>query len=292
MAKWIAWVLIAAGFCMPATIPAAQETKPAEQTSSEQSTNQADDLVAALCLEGLMQVISDEAIDVGDETARTMFPDEAASGWQGEIARINRPERLLALFHDALMRALAQEDPALIDAALRYFDSDFGRKVVALELSARRAMLDKDVESSAYAAYSAAAGRNDRRVGVIADMIAAADLLESNVAGALNGVLAFSRGFEVAGGYGEPMTESELIADVWAQEPQLRAETEGWLNAYLMLAYGPLTDAELRDYIAFSTRPEGKALSRALFSAFDEMFAITAYETGLRAAGKIMGQEL
>ncbi len=258
----------------------------------ELQIHRADDLVEALSLADLMQVISDEAIDIGGETAETMFPGEVTTGWQDEIARINHPERLTALFRDALARALALEDPALIDAALRYFDSDFGRRLVALELSARRAMLDEDVEASAYGAYSDALGRNDPRIGLIAEMIAAADLLESNVAGALNGVLAFSRGFELAGGYGAPMTESELIADVWAQEPQLRAETEGWLNAYLMLAYGPLNDAEMRDYIAFSTRPEGKALSRALFTAFDEMFAITAYETGLRAAGKIVGQEL
>ena len=56
------------------------------------------------------------------------------------------------------------------------------------------------------------------------------------------------------------MSEGEILADVWAQEEDTRADTEEWLYGFLLLAYQPLSDDQLDDYVALSASPEGRAL--------------------------------
>jgi hypothetical protein len=84
------------------------------------------------------------------------------------------------------------------------------------------------------------------------------DLIESNVAGALNANLAFLKAMAEAGGGGTVGGDAEaMLAEVWGQEAAVRAETEAWLFPFLALAYQPLSDSDLEAYVAFSETPEG-----------------------------------
>jgi hypothetical protein len=82
------------------------------------------------------------------------------------------------------------------------------------------------------------------------------------------------------------------MAQVWGQEGQIRSDTEGWLHAYLGLAYAPLTEAELDAYIAFWETPAGKRLNAVLFAAFDQVFTGVSKELGRATGQAMLGQDI
>jgi hypothetical protein len=184
------------------------------------------------------------------------------------------------------------DDAALAEATRAFFDTDRGRRLLALEIEARRAMLDEAVEDAARVAHEDMVARADPRLDLLRRFAEANDLIEANVQGALNGNLAFYRGLEAAGGFEDGMSEDEMLADVWAQEETIRADTADWLFPYLALAYGPATDADIEAYTAFSASPEGRRLNRALFAAFDAVFGRISYDLGRAAALQNRGQDL
>jgi hypothetical protein len=104
--------------------------------------------------------------------------------------------------------------------------------------------------------------------------------------------LAFFQGLaEVGGGVGE-IPEEDMLADVWAQEPDIRAETEAWILPYLSLAYGPLSDDELAEYIGFSKTGPGQKLNHALFAAFDAVFSQISRDLGRATAKQMLGEDI
>ncbi|MDP5307898.1 DUF2059 domain-containing protein [Paracoccus spongiarum] len=240
----------------------------------------------------LMPILRDEALAEARTMLDTLRDGGAGIGWLDSVARIHEPARLEALFRAALRRPAAGVPEARLQAALDFYETDLGRRLVGLETTARRAMLDPDAEALAREAFATAASRNDPRVGRIGRLIEEADLIGPNVAGGLNAAVAFSRGFSDGGGFDMPMTEDQMLADAWSQEAEIRAATLGWMEAYLMLAYSPLSDAELDRYIGFAGSPEGQALSALLFEGFDAIFLQTSRDLGLAAAAQMQGSEL
>ena len=83
-----------------------------------------------------------------------------------------------------------------------------------------------------------------------------------------------------------------MLAQVWEQETEIRADTEEWLMAYLMVAYGKLSNAEIEAYVALSETAEGRALNRGLFAGFDGMYADLSYALGLAVAQQARGEDL
>jgi hypothetical protein len=108
----------------------------------------------------------------------------------------------------------------------------------------------------------------------------------------LNASLAFYQGMAEVAAFQEAMPEDQMLADVWAQEPEVRAETVDWLFPYLALAYKPLSDADLAVYQDFSGSPAGQAVNAALFAAFDAVFVAVSLDLGRAAAKQMQGQEL
>ena len=110
--------------------------------------------------------------------------------------------------------------------------------------------------------------------------------------GAMNANLAFYRGLSESGAFPAEMTEDQMLSDVWAQEPDVRAETTDWLYPFLSLAYQPLSDDQLEAYIAFSETAAGDRLNGALFAAFDKVFTQISYDLGRAAAGQMQGEDI
>jgi hypothetical protein len=171
-----------------------------------------------------------------------------------------------------------------------FFDSAEGRRIVELEVSARRAMMEDAVEDAARADYLQRVGEGDDRLALVEQFVDANDLIEANVVGALNSNYMFYRGL-VEGGALE-MSEAEMLDDVWSQEDETRGDTREWLYGFLLLAYGPLEDATLEAYVALSVTPEGRAMNRALFAGFDRMYAEISYALGLAIAREMQSEEL
>lgn len=255
----------------PATDPAA--AVPADRVSE------------VMRLADLFQVLREEGIAYGADLQADMFPAGGGAEWTAEVSGIYDAERLQSAFTAALQSQLSAQ-PEAQKAVIDFFASDLGQKIVGLEIEARRAFLDTATEEAARVAAEDAAAAREPKVALVRQMIEVGDLLEMNVAGALSGSLAFMTGMSESGAYGA-IPQDQLLSDVWGQEDQVRADTSTWLNAYLGLAYHPLTEAELQSYVEFWESDAGQRLNAALFSAFDQVFRQVSLDLG-RAAGRAM----
>lgn len=243
-------------------------------------------------MDQLAPILRDEAVAEATEMAAAMFPRGGTGQWQARVAAIHAPARIRALFLRGVTDAMPATDLAVLQRGLAFYRTGLGRKLLSLEATARVAMLDADVDAAARNAWARAQQRPTPRAARIARLIETADLIEPNVAGGLNASIAFARGFQAGGGFPMPMTEDQIIADAWAEEPRLRADTESWIGAYLFLAYSRLSDAELDLYTAYAASDGGRALSRAMFAGFDRVFAQTSHDMGLAAAAELRGRQL
>jgi hypothetical protein len=193
---------------------------------------------------------------------------------------------------DKVFEAELASDPAAVSAILGFFDTQTGKHILELEVEARRSLMDAAIEDAAKARVVDMQAAGDPRIAAVEQFADVNDLVESNVSGALNANLAFYQGLAESGALGEDMTESQMLSDVWGQEPEIRAETEDWLYPYLVLAYGPLSDEELASYTAFCETAAGQKLNRALFAAFDNVFTVISRDLGRAAARQMMGEDI
>lgn len=246
-----------------------------------------DDLFEALRLPEMIEIMREEGMAYGDELGHDMFAGSASARWTGMLDDVYDTTRMEAAVREDFAEAIAGTD---LDPLLSFFEGETGQRIVGLELEARRALIDDDVEQAARDGFRAAQVDEDPRLDQLGRFIAVNDLLEANVAGALNASFQFYSGL-VDGGAMQ-LSEGDIISDVWAQEEETRYDTEEWLHAFLLMAYDPLEDETLDTYIEVSASDEGRALNRALFSAFNAMYDDLSYALGLVAAQQMQGQDL
>ncbi len=246
-------------------------------------------LYQALAMPDILQIMRLEGLEYGRELAQELFAGQSNPGWSGTVSEIYDVERLDAVVRAALLRELEGHDLAPMVA---FFESDLGARIIGLEMSARTAILEPEIESLAQEVLDTLRYENPPRLALLEAFEAANDLIENNVVGAMNSNYAFYVGLSEGGAFGEAFAEEDIIADVWSQEATIRVETEDWLMAYLALAYQPLTDAELREYVAFSRTGAGIALNRAIFDAFDDMYVAVSMALGAAAADYMAGKDL
>jgi hypothetical protein len=277
----------------PVTFPGsvmAQESGAPQASGSEISVGIAD-LSRTMRMGEVVEIMRAEGVDYGASLADEMFAGQGGAEWQAIVSEIYDPVGMLQRFDLQLAEALA-DDAGTRDGAMQFFGGAQGQRILTLELDARRLLADDAAEEAAKVKVEDMIADNDPRMEVLRTFAEANDLIELNVAGALNANLAFYRGMQEGGAFGAEMTEDQMLSDVWSQEPEIRAETEAWLYSYLALAYAPLSDADLADYIAYSETPEGQRFNLALFSAFDAMFEPISHELGLAAARQMQGQDI
>lgn len=255
----------------------------------------APDRLAALSETLLMQevfaVMAEEGRVYGASIEEQMFPGRGGAAWAARVQAIYDPVALMPVFTRAFEAALAQ-DPETVAAAEAFFGPPRGQEILKLEVEARRAMLDIAVEEAAQVEAERMQAERDPRLRLVRELIEAGDLIEMNVAGAMSANLAFFEGMAAAGAPGMPADRESMMAEVWGQEEGIRAETANWLVPFLALAYQPLPEADLKDYVAFSASPEGERLNAALFAGFDAVSRRVSFELGRAAAEAMTGNDI
>lgn len=245
-----------------------------------------DTLVAAMGVPRLMEIMREEGIVQAAELREGMFPGRAG-GWEPVVSAIYDTDEMTATFRGTFDRELADDD---ITPLIEFFASDLGSRIIDLELAGREALLDPAIEEAAIEAWAAMRDDRPERAAAVAGFVDANDLVEFNVMGAMNASLSFYKGLADGGGF--DIDESRILADVWGQETEIRADSEQWLHAYLAMAYEPLTDAEIARYVEFSATPEGRALNSAIFAGFDVLFRDISYALGRAASRFAMSEDL
>ncbi|MFV2001790.1 MAG: DUF2059 domain-containing protein [Paracoccaceae bacterium] len=247
------------------------------------------DLAEALALPEVIVLMRDEGIDFGAELEQDMFPGRGGMLWQQSLDQIYDAQWMNDVAILAFAAALGQAETG---ALLAFFQSPLGRQITSLEISARRAMMDDAVDEANKEFVAGLIAANDPRIDLITEFIEVNDLLESNVAGAMNSNLAFLNGLAEGGAFPDTRTEEQMLKDIWDQEQSIRDDTREWLYAFLSMAYAPLSDADLLDYIEVSRTREGQLLNTALFAAFDPMFEEISRALGLAAAKVLTSEDL
>ena len=247
------------------------------------------DLARVMAIPEIIQVMREEGLEFGDELADDMFPGRGGDEWRAMLDSIYDAERMRKVTMEGFAVALEGVDITLLTA---FFSSPLGRQVIALEISARRAILDEEIDEANKAHVVELIKAEDPRIDLISEFIEVNDLLESNIVGALNSNFAFMTGLVDGGAYPQTRTEQQMLSDVWDQEESIRVNTAEWLYSFLSMAYSPLSDDELNAYIDISRTPEGQALNAALFAGFDEMFEEISRALGLATAQMMAGEDL
>ncbi len=237
----------------------------------------------------LVEILRDEGIEYSTGLQDSIFPGRGSDVWPGEVETIYRAERM----EETLLESLDEQlDDADVTGITEFFDSELGQRVVTLELSARRAMLEEAVLEAAGQSWPGLEDRDPARWRLVEEFVETNDLIESNVAGAMTSQYAFLRGMVDGNAFPNPMTEQDILTDVWGQEPEIRAETTDWVFSFITMAYQPLSDEELGAYLDFSRTPAGKAMNAALFTAFNDLYADIMRDLGLAAAPLVAGRDI
>ncbi len=248
-------------------------------------------LEAALQLPDVFAVMSQEGHAYGAQLETDMFPGSGGAAWSAAVSQIYSVDRMLPEFSDQFEAELARSG-ADIAAIQDFFTSDLGKRVTVLEISARRALLDEAVEDASRLKYDEMRAAGDPRIALVEEFVSVNGLIEANVSGAMNANYAFYQGLGDVGALAPEMSEDDIIGEIWSQEDAIRDETDVWIHSYLVMAYAPLAESEMRDYIAFSQSEAGRALNAALFAGFDAVFVDVSRQLG-QAAGRILaGRDL
>jgi hypothetical protein len=248
-------------------------------------------LTQTLKMDDIFQVMLDEGVDYGTSIEEEMFPGRGGVEWLNRVRAIYDKGPMRERFEDRLLIELAS-DPAAVDAAMQFFGSARGQRIVDLEIAARKTLLDDAAVEAARVTVEDMIAEGHPRIAALQDFAETNELVELNVAASLNGSMEFYKGLSEGGAFGPGMTEEEILSDVWGQEPQIRADTEEWLFGFLVMAYQPLSDDDLAAYQAFAESAAGQKVNRALFAAFGEVFVPVSRAMGRASAAEMAGEDI
>ncbi len=243
------------------------------------------DLSRALQLPQMARVLQRTGLEFGLGFDEGWLDGQGGALWQDRVGSIYAPGRYLEGFEQALDRHLSPEQR---HALLSYYVTPRGQQAVALERAAFAAYQDPDVSDAAQM-MAAGIDSSDPLVQAAGRLIAALDLVERNTAASINSQLALLRGLDQAGasGFG-----SAAQAQVWAQEPEIRADAAEWLAGFYVLSLQPLS-AEARDaYVHISESPAGLALNAALFEGYVAVNRQMSRELGAALAAALTASSL
>lgn len=246
-------------------------------------------LFDALGMPQIIEVMREEGLDYGETIRTDLLGGQGGTGWTETVAGIYDADAMTRAMREGFETRL---DGVALEPLMDFFDSERGRRIVALEVDARRALLSEEVEEAAKAAAAELVTGDPERYALLTEFVEANELVESNVIGALNSNYAFYTGLAAGDAFEENLSEAEILSDVWSQEEAIRTDTEEWVYSFLNLAYDPLSDEDIAAYTELSLTPEGKALNRALFGAFDDLFVDISRRLGEGAAGILAGQDI
>ncbi|MGA9434719.1 MAG: hypothetical protein WBV62_10845, partial [Roseobacter sp.] len=169
-------------------------------------------------------------------------------------------------------------EPDDVEAALAFFGSEQGARIISLENAARQAMADPEVEEAARDIYAGLKDGDDPLYILVSRYIDDNDLLERNVTGAMSANFQFYMG--LSDGKFTDQSEAEILEEVWSQQDDIRDDTEYWLNGFLLMAYQPLPLETMQNYVDYSASDEGQALNAALFDGFEGIYRDISYALG------------
>lgn len=246
-----------------------------------------DDLLAALHAQDISAIMEEEGRSYGVNLDADFLNGEGGEFFASQVAEAYAAKSMIANLRRSLVE---QMDAAEIEASLAFFNSAEGAQAIDLELSARRAFMDEAIEAAAGDTYESLKSSKAGKYDAVARFIEVNKLVDLNVRGALSSNYNFYHGMVSGGAY--QMTEEQIRSTVYEDADDIRTDTETWVFSYLLMAYGPLSEADLDAYIAYSESDAGQALNTALFAGYDKIFDSISFQLGQAVARALKSAEL
>ncbi|WP_171098956.1 DUF2059 domain-containing protein [Ruegeria sp. HKCCD7255] len=242
-------------------------------------------LAKAMHLADVAEILRTEGLEQGKDLNETLLNGRAGQYYEEQIDLLFDETRL----HDQIASALDRKmTDAQIEKAAIFFESELGQSIVTLENAARRAFWDEQIEDYAIASYRDA-DRDSPFYRLIEEYIRLNNLIELNVQGSMSAHYNFYLGLSEGR---DSFASSDSFLLGLLDDEVSKAETTEWLFSFLLMAYRPLSEAELRENIAFSRTETGRALNRALFAGFDDIFDGIWYQLGTAVSKEINASDL
>lgn len=209
-----------------------------------------------------------------EETMRG-YPEALLEGmdehtaWDGPLARDD--VRVLAEKHFSsdvligdLKRLMAGRMSArLIDREIAFFETEFGKRLVTLEVAASAPELEETVDLEGGRIYRDLVASGAPRVELIHRVIDGAALVDWGMATAMN--LSYAMLSALAG---DQMTDEQIIAAVNAGTGGMRPELTRIANAFVAYTYRSLSDAELKRYVEQYESPDGRLVMKTVMDTY------------------------
>ncbi len=243
-------------------------------------------LANAMQMDEVVTILRDEGLANSADLAAEMLDGGGTSYFRSQVDQIYAADRMYEALSTSLEQTLSESQ---LEQAALFFESDVGQRIISLENSARRAYSDEAVEELARSNYEAI-DRSSSFFLLVDEYIRANDLVDQNVSGSLSADFSFFRG--LADGQNVSTDDRALLSELLSQKELTEEETTIWLYSFLLLAYQPLNDAEMRENIAFSRTETGRALNAALFEGFDQLYDGISYDLGLAIAQALSASDL
>jgi len=249
-----------------------------------QADEKVERLMQALQIEEIVDILRDEGSVLGQELQENFLSDNGGPVFLEQVDRIYDAEMMRGQFADVFQQRLNESQ---LDRAILFFESDLGQTIVTLENSARVAFADDAIEEMAQDAYRNG-DRDTELFRLVDEFIQVNDLVEQNVTNAISADYNFFRGLYDDSG----IFETDLLGELLSEKDSMTEETKTWLYSFLLLAYQPLNDAQMRENIAFSRTETGRAINSALFESFDLMYGDIYYQLGQAVSQVLKGRDL
>lgn len=245
-----------------------------------------DRLAQALRLSEVVQILSAEGLEHGAALDAEMLAGAGGAYFADQVQEVFDPADMV----DALKSAMAQGmSEAALQDSLVFFESDLGRRIIGLELSARQAFGDPDIEAMAVERLGALPA-DDPALALVRRYVDANELVTRNVSGMQGTDFAFYLGLAQGGAYDRD--DEAYLAGLLEDRDQMLAETEEWALSFHLMAYDPLSVAEQQANIDYSLSAAGQAFNVALFEGFDRMYEDLFYRLGLLVAQAMTATDL
>lgn len=255
----------------------------------------ANELSRAFQLEELFEIMAEEGRRSALLYDATPLQGRALAQFANDVDRIYAPTVMHREFL-AQLEAELESQPELRADALEFAGSELGKRVLRLEVSARSALLDDAIDETARLALEEARTADASmpealRLALVRDRIDSNDLIDLNVSLGLNTSFAYYRGMLDEDAV-EGLSADDLLQLVWAQQDDIRSEIENWIEAYFLMAYGPLSENELRAYVDYTRSPLAVGFNQAMFRAFDTVFSDISRNLGQALGRRLRFEEL
>lgn len=244
-------------------------------------------LVDLLALREAATILRDEGQAHAETLNRDMLDGRGGPGFQAQLGQIYDVERMVETVRKSLAEGM---EPAEIEAAIDFYASDLGARIIQYENSARATISDTVAEAAAREQYVLSRDKEKAKIAQIDRLIEAGDMIGRNVSTTLNSNFQFLRGLSDGGALDD--SEADLLADVAGEWDAVTEDTDGWLHAYMLLAYHPLDTEALSAYADFAETEAGRALTSALFAGFGRAYEDISYALGRAVALNMTAEDL